>query len=137
MYQDCYCFDAAEHELIAEPFVPSATAAIQAALACLNPLPSGGIPTPPDAVDLKFCADSIDTLEPDPVSTSSVWVQLYLIGPEGDGHDYSMLLLDPDDAVIQYGLTYRQQKLWLCPVLLTYFPDGAPERLFVQITPKP
>jgi hypothetical protein len=86
---------------------------------------------------LKFCSDSIDTLEPDPVSTSSAWVQLNLIGPEGDGHDYSMLLLDPDDAVIQYGFTCRQQKLWLCPVLLTYFPDGAPERLFVQITPKP
>lgn len=134
-YQDCYCFDAAEHGLVAEPFVPSATAAIAAAVASLQPLPQGGIPTPPAAVELRFSTDSLEALGPDPESTSSAWVVLNLLGPVDDGHDYDMLVLEPGDAVIQYSICYGTLQLWLCPVLLDYFPGGAPKRLFVQITP--
>lgn len=135
-YRDCYCFDAEEHSLIAEPFVPSATAAIAAACASLNPLQEGGIPAPPPEVDLRFTASSLEDLNPEESSTTSVWVVLNLLCPEGDGHNYDMLVLEPGDAVIQYCICYSTMQLWLCPVLLDYFPNGAPQRLFVQITPR-
>lgn len=130
-YDECYCFDAEQHGLIAEPFVPSATAAIAAACACLPP----GRTTPPEQVTLRFTDAGIDALAPDPDSTTSVWVALDLIGPDGDGHNYLMHLLDPLDAEFHYAHAYEPLELWLCPVLLSYFPGGAPQRLFVQITP--
>jgi hypothetical protein len=40
------------------------------------------------------------------------------------------------DAQFHYAHNYNAQELWLCPVLLSYYPEGAPELLFVQITPQ-
>jgi hypothetical protein len=131
-YADCYCFDNEAMGLVAEPFVPSATAAIQIACGCLQSSANGS----PPAVTLRFCADDPDALQSDPASTSSVWIELSLIGPRDGGHDYRMDVLEPMDAQFHYAHNYNAQELWLCPVLLSYYPEGAPELLFVQITPQ-
>jgi hypothetical protein len=131
-YEDCYCFDNEAMGLVAEPFVPSATAAIQVACSCLKSTASG----PPPAVTLRFCADDPDALQSDPASTSSVWIELSLIGPQDNGHTYCMDVLDPEGAQFNYAHSYSPQELWLCPVLLSYFPQGAPKLIFVQITPQ-
>lgn len=134
-YSDCYCFDNEQFGLIAEPFVPSATVAIRVALDCLRTANDGTGPSGQE-VTLRFCADHPKALQHDENDLSSVLVQLTLIGPTDDGHDYEMtFILEPEDALYAYGLSHSTQRLWLCPVLLRYFSNGAPEFLFVEITP--
>jgi hypothetical protein len=135
-YKDCYCFDNEELGLVAEPLVDSATAAIHKALRHLD---DRWIDAPPEVVQLRFCADHPDPLATPPEGSESVQVQLTKVGPKDDGHDYRMpWIMEPGDAVFNMAFCRGEEwtsHLWLCPVLLDYFPAGAPEYLFVEITP--
>ncbi len=135
-YKDCYCFDNEELGLVAEPLVDSATAAIAQALRLLD---DQWIEAPPEVVTLRFCADDPDLLGTPTDGLASVMVQLTKEGPKDDGHDYSMpWIMEPEHAIFNAAYCRKEPwpvTLWLCPVLLDYFPAGAPEYLFVEISP--
>lgn len=130
-WAECYCFDNEAMGLIAEPFVESASQAIADLATCLPDINEA-----PLAVDLSV-STSLEALDPQDDSTTSVWAHLIKVAPNQDGTDYKVLWIeDPKSAEWHYAHNFEPHTLWLCPVLQRYFGD-APERLFVQITPVP
>ena len=128
-WQDCYCFDDPDNDLVGELFVHSATAAITNLCRCITGADHG-----PQAVQLVVCAS--DPAPLGAVPDGSLLAELSLLGPEGDGHNYRALVLEPVDAVFAATINYDIPDLWLCPVLPLYF-GGAPDRLYTLITPLP
>jgi hypothetical protein len=136
--QELYCFDSEEHGLVAEPFVHSATMAIHLALRWalgFDHFSRNDQYAMSEAVELRF-TDSRDDLSQllcneDPV------LELSLVGPESGGHSYSWVAMHPETALegqFFEATLFGQPEAWLCPVLLDYFPDGAPEKLWVAIS---
>lgn len=127
---ELYCFDNPLMELTAEPFVESATAAINDTLQWAGRPITG-------SVQLRFTTDLEEALTTFRREQLPV-IDLALAHPTDDGHTYRLNVLYPDDAVdawLDQTLLDPAQTCWLCPVLLQYFPEGAPEHLYVQIQP--
>jgi len=140
--KDLYCFDSDEHGLIAEPFVHSATMAIHLPLRWTlgfehfnrNSSDQGDSYRMSQAVLLRF-TDSPDEMSQllaggDPV------VELVLSrSTPGQGNDYFWQVIHPEEAVdVQFfEKSVFPNTAWLCPVLLQYFPAGAPERFWVSV----
>lgn len=138
-FKDLYCFDAPEHGLIGEPFVRSATDAIHLPLRWTLGFEHFGNPADPTAyrmsqeVQLDFSAEESD------LHGDTTWpvVRLDLVGPSGNGHDYEWQVVHPEDAVEQQDWAaiagLGSSAAWLCPVLLSYFPGGAPETFYCRV----
>lgn len=127
-YNDCYCFDEPQFDLIAEPFVQSATAAIDQAIDCHPTL------KPTQAVRLQFSTTPLTLDDP----SAGVLVELTRLFPENDGHWYAVDVIAPEDAAVECGTrslfnTYPTDA-WLCPVLQRYF-GAAPATFQCLITP--
>ena len=128
-WRECYCFDNEEMGLVAEPFVESATEAIEILCSCLL-----GETCKPERVRLHVCADDVMPLMQDPLQ--GVLAELQLVGPKDDGHDYHLShVIEPDTAAFGYAHGYDLHTLWLCPVLTQYF-GGAPRFLYVEVIPQ-
>lgn len=137
--KDLYCFDSEEHGLVAEPFVASATDAIHYALRWslgfdhFKPHGPDGPYCRSSEVQLAFTSseDEADVL----ALESDVILELRLLGPSNGGHLYNWEVVHPDSACEaqgwEAGIFY--EPAWLCPALLKYFPNGAPEQFWVQI----
>ena len=137
--KDLYCFDAPEYGLIAEPFVDSATLAIHLPLRWHHGFdhfssgPNDNDYRKSEAVQLRFTSDENEgrllTNEDQPV------IVMDLLRPQGDGYLYAWSMAYPPEAVENsaWEMPAYYEPAWLCPVLLTYFPDGPPESIWVQI----
>lgn len=137
-HRPLYCFDAPELGLVAEPFVASASIAIHCALRWHHGFEhftdeAGAFAYSP-SVRLLFSSDPDDleqlTSEDQPV------LRLDLITPKDGGHLYDWELIHPESALEDqaWESLVFDEPAWLCPVLLQYFPDGAPQILWVQVS---
>ena len=131
-YKDCYCFDNPEMDLVAEPFVESATKCIKKAMEWSS------IPVA-EKVQLTFIADDVELAMATFKKEQHPVLDLSLRRPDKDGHLYEVILDWPDgkplddwaaDTIVNGGIM-----AWFCPVLTMYFPKGTPEKIYVQVKP--
>ena len=131
-YANCYCYDAAEFELIAEPIVHDATEAIVLALAHAGICKAS---EPPEKVQLQFTDAKADVAD---FKADSTVLKLTFDKQEDGFTFYAVTLIAPKQAAMNAAMTGIVAESFplapLCEHLTDYF-EQAPAVLYIAITP--
>ena len=129
IYQDCYCYDEASIDLVAEPLVHETTECIQYALRC-DPRYRNN--AKPEWIQLSFGLEEPEDLHPD-----AVLVLLEFEKQDEDMSMYEVTVVAPKAAMTEFsmrGLFGCDATAALCPHLMDYFPEP-PKHFWCQIRP--
>jgi hypothetical protein len=130
-YANCYCYDAAEFGLIAEPIVHDATEAIVLALAHAGICKAND---PPKKVQLQFTDAKADVAD---FKADSTVLKLTFDKQEDGFSFYAVTLIAPKQAAMNAAMADIISEVFplapLCEHLNDYF-EQAPATLYVGIT---